>query len=273
MNALTTEIKTRARLLQKLLETRNTAASKRALILSRQRSWEIPESWQLKHCMNLAAADAGFQNWEHARIVLGGEVRPGEDMGDFWHGPEVAVFINHWYASYAEAQQQLRANEAGYLLPYRCQYLVVTGDYLQALGISAAPEFWNVIGHDLVQGYGSASWLNLAQQRLQSSRTERFNANWDATKIMLDLQSTDVEAERVMKSFVKNGRLVSIPEQRKKRLVILRWLVEQLQFERRYVEADINAFLLQFHADFATLRREFIMNGLMERAEGEYWRV
>ncbi|MBC3907647.1 DUF2087 domain-containing protein [Undibacterium sp. NL8W] len=90
---------------------------------------------------------------------------------------------------------------------------------------------------------------------------------------MLDLQSTDVEAERVMKSFVKNGRLVSIPEQRKKRLVILRWLVEQLQFERRYVEADINAFLLQFHADFATLRREFIMNGLMERAEGEYWRV
>lgn len=273
MNALTTEIKTRARLLQKLLETRNTAASKRALILSRQRNWEIPDSWQLKHCMNLAAADAGFQNWEHARVVLGGQAQAGDDMGDFWHGAEVTSFFNHWYASYAEAQAQLQANEAAYLLPYRHQYLVVTSDYLEAMGVSAAPEFWGSIGNDMVQGYASASWLSLAQQRLQASRTERFKANWDASQIMLDLQSTEVEAERVMKSFVRDGRLVSIPEQRKKRLVILRWLVGQLQFERRYVEADINSFLLQFHSDFATLRREFIMNGLMERAEGEYWRV
>ena len=218
--------------------------------------------------MNLAASEAGFQNWEHARIVLGGEAKTGEDMGDFWHGTEVSVFINHWYASYAEAQEQLRVNEAGYLLPYRKPYLVVTSDYLQALGVSAAPEIWNYNGRDLVQGYGSASWLNLAQQRLQSSRTERFKANWDASQTMLDLQSTEVEAERVMKSFVKDGRLVSIPEQRKKRLVILRWLVEQLQFERLYVEADINSFLLQFHSDFATLRRRFIMGGVIGWAVG-----
>jgi hypothetical protein len=46
-----------------------------------------------------------------------------------------------------------------------------------------------------------------------------------------------------------------------------------LQTERRYAEAEINTFLLQFHDDFATLRREFIINALMNREEGQYWRI
>ena len=122
MNALTTEIKTRARLLQKMLESNNAAASKQAIILSRQRNWEMPDHWQLKHCMNLAAADAGFQNWEHARVVLGGQAQPGDDMGDFWHGSGVGAFFNHWFANYAEARAQLESDKHNFLLPYRRQF-------------------------------------------------------------------------------------------------------------------------------------------------------
>lgn len=273
MNALTTEIKTRARLLQKLLEARNVAAVRQAIILSRQHHWEMPETWQLKHCMNLAAADAGFHHWEQARIVLGGAAQPGDDMGDMWHGREVNAFVNHWYATHAEAQARLQYDEHSYLLPYRRQFVVVTSHYLQALGVSTEAALWQVIARDLVAGYGTATWLKLAQQRLQHSRTERFNAGWNATQTMLDLESTAQEAQRVMKSFIRNGRLLSIPEQLKKRLVILRWLVAQLQPERRYEEKEINTFLLQFHDDFATLRREFVKNSLMRREDGWYWRV
>lgn len=273
MNALTTEIKTRARLLQKLLESGNVAATRQATILSRQRNWELPAVWQLKHCMNLAAADAGFQNWEHARIVFGGEARDGDDMGDFWHGQGVGAFFNHWFASYAQAQEQLQFDEHNYLLPYRRQFFVVTADYIQALGLSTEPALWQAMGRDLVAGYGGASWLALAQQRLKSSRTERFNTTWNSARTMLDLESNEAETQRVMKSFVKEGRLIAIPEQRKKRLVILRWLVGQLQLEKRYQEAEINSFLLQFHEDFATLRREFIVNALMQREDGLYWRL
>ena len=83
MNALTTEIKTRARLLLKLLQNQNVAANKRALILSRKQKWELPEEWQLRHCLNLAAVDCGFQHWEQARDILGGKALSDADMGDF----------------------------------------------------------------------------------------------------------------------------------------------------------------------------------------------
>jgi len=272
MNALTTEIKTRARLLLKLLQNKNVAANKRALMLSRKQKWALPEEWQLRHCLNLAAADCGFQHWEHAREVLSGRALAGADMGDFWHGAEVGGYTNHWFSSYAQALTQLQAHPDDYLLPYRRQYVVVGVDYVRALGMNPEDASWDIIGRNLIAGYRSNSWLTLAQYRLQATRVERFEKIWDVQQSKLDLQSTEDEAQRVLKSFVQQGRLIKIPEQRKKRLVILQWLVNQLETTRRYSEAEMNRFFLGFHEDYATLRREMIVNGLMIRQEGVYWR-
>ena len=272
MNALTTEIKTRARLLLKLLQNQNVAANKRALILSRKQKWELPEEWQLRHCLNLAAVDCGFQHWEQARDILGGKALSDADMGDFWHGAEVGGYTNHWFSSYAEALVQLHAHPEDYLLPYRRHYVVVGVDYIRALGVNPDDASWMIIGNDVVAGYGSMSWQTLAQQRLQATRVERFEKVWDVQQSQLDLQSTADEVQRVLKSFVQQGRLIKIPDQRKKRLVILRWLVDQLEATRRYSEAEINSFFLGFHEDYATLRREMIINGLMLRENGVYWR-
>ena len=96
---------------------------------------------------------------------------------------------------------------------------------------------------------------------------------WDARQTLLDLESTDAESQRVMQAFIQNNHLTKIPDQRKKRLVILRWLVNQLQTERRYPESEINQFFLQYHEDYATLRREMITNMLMKREDGVYWRL
>ncbi|MFZ6862169.1 DUF2087 domain-containing protein [Undibacterium sp. Ji67W] len=272
MNALTNEIKTRARLLLKLLESSNNAASKRALILSRKQRWDIPEQWQLRHCLNLAAADCGFQHWEHAREVLSGNAAANTDMGDFWHGAEVRGYTNHWFANYVDAQAQLKVNPHEFLLPYRYQYLVVGKDYISALGMVPDAPAWAQIANDLVAGYASASWLHLAQQRMQASRVERFEKVWDLQQSALDLQSTEAEARRVIKTFIQDGRLLKIPEQRKKRLVILQWLVNQLDVAKKYSEPEINRFFLHFHEDYATLRREMIINGLMVREDAVYWR-
>jgi hypothetical protein len=42
----------------------------------------------------------------------------------------------------------------------------------------------------------------------------------------------------------------------------------------RYSEKQVNEILARFHADTATLRRELVGYGLVEREEGggEYWR-
>jgi hypothetical protein len=79
---------------------------------------------------------------------------------------------------------------------------------------------------------------------------------------------------RVRENFVDAAdRLVSIPVQRKKRLAILRWIVEDFQPGRRYTEADINRIILRRHADFATLRRYLVDEELMQRQRGIYWRT
>lgn len=70
-----------------------------------------------------------------------------------------------------------------------------------------------------------------------------------------------------------NGSLKTIPAQRKKLSVILRHITKSFAPEVRYSEQEVNQVLSRFHEDTATLRRELVGAGLMERHQGEYWIV
>lgn len=84
-------------------------------------------------------------------------------------------------------------------------------------------------------------------------------------------QVEDKEKYKVIKNFFQeNGRLKSIPAQRKKKLIVLEHLVNGLQKGQTYQEKEINEYIKQFHEDFATIRREFIMCEFMAREDGEY---
>jgi hypothetical protein len=79
---------------------------------------------------------------------------------------------------------------------------------------------------------------------------------------------------RVLRAFVRDGRLVSIPAQDRKRQVILRWLVDTcFQEDRAFPERDVNLRLALIHPDVAALRRYLVDAGLMTRTSGEYRRV
>lgn len=78
---------------------------------------------------------------------------------------------------------------------------------------------------------------------------------------------------RVLRAFVTDGRLVSIPAQEKKKLVVLRFLRDQCFAEDRpYQEREVNARLALFHPDVASLRRYLVERGLMNRTAGIYRR-
>lgn len=79
---------------------------------------------------------------------------------------------------------------------------------------------------------------------------------------------------RVLVNFVDAaGRLDGVPAQRKKRLAVLRWLVEDFQPGRRYTEAEVNETISRRHPDFATLRRHLVDEELMQRQRSIYWRT
>ena len=83
-----------------------------------------------------------------------------------------------------------------------------------------------------------------------------------------------VADDRVLENFIDvAGRLTGIPVQRKKRLVVLRWLVEDFQPGRVYAEAEVNRVISRRHPDFAALRRYLVDEELMQRRRGVYWRT
>jgi len=86
--------------------------------------------------------------------------------------------------------------------------------------------------------------------------------------------STDWEPweQKVLETFLEGDRIRQLPARLKKRMVILRLLVGKLEPDRRYTHAEINAFLSAFHPDTASIRREFIVHGLMSRDQEAYWR-
>jgi hypothetical protein len=79
--------------------------------------------------------------------------------------------------------------------------------------------------------------------------------------------------EKVLRTFLDGERIVRLPAKWKKRMVILRWLVEKLDPDRRYPHGELNRILARFHPDVATIRREFIVYGLMDRKDDVYWRL
>lgn len=79
------------------------------------------------------------------------------------------------------------------------------------------------------------------------------------------------ETMQVIRSFITpDGKLKQIPAQRKKKLVVFEYMVRGLEKGRKYAEKEINEYIKQFHDDYATIRREFIMNHYMYREDGIY---
>ncbi|MCU1393657.1 MAG: uncharacterized protein JWM34_2085 [Ilumatobacteraceae bacterium] len=85
-----------------------------------------------------------------------------------------------------------------------------------------------------------------------------------------DDQPADVR--NVLRSFVTDGRITQIPMVAGKRRVVLDWLAQGFEPGRRYSEQMVNLMLGQRHPDTAALRRYLVDEGLLDRADGQYWR-
>jgi hypothetical protein len=78
---------------------------------------------------------------------------------------------------------------------------------------------------------------------------------------------------KVLRDFFDGERLKEIPASRKKRAVVLRQLAREFRADARYRETEVNEVLLRHHPDPATLRRELVGAGLLQRHQSVYWRA
>ena len=84
---------------------------------------------------------------------------------------------------------------------------------------------------------------------------------------------TEAEIAKVLRSYLKDGRLMVMPRAGRKRSIVLDHLAQLFEPGVRYAEVDVNLTLRQVWPDVAALRRYLVDEGLLARAEGQYWRV
>jgi hypothetical protein len=81
------------------------------------------------------------------------------------------------------------------------------------------------------------------------------------------------EQAKVLRAFVRDGRLISIPTSRAKRLILLNLMAAMFEPGLRYEEWEVNALLRRWHPDSAALRRYLVDEDFLGRDHGEYWRT
>jgi biotin operon repressor len=109
------------------------------------------------------------------------------------------------------------------------------------------------------------------QEQLVRGERELEQGASDSTWIEeLDIEDWE---RKVLRDYTFNGRLKQIPTKQLKLLVVLDWLASQFEAGRTYTEKEVHAVLLQYHEDFASLRRDLIEFGYMRRERGgsKYW--
>lgn len=78
--------------------------------------------------------------------------------------------------------------------------------------------------------------------------------------------------QRILDTFVKDGRLVLMPTRRSKRLVVLDHIAQSFELGRTYAEQEVDKVLRSFHDDYAALRRYLVDEGFLTREANVYWR-
>lgn len=79
-------------------------------------------------------------------------------------------------------------------------------------------------------------------------------------------------AERVMRQYVVKGRLTAVPIHAEEREVILRWMADKFEPDRRYTEAEVNELVATYYKNPLTLRRILADNRFLLHTGRHYWR-
>jgi hypothetical protein len=184
VNKALDELKIQAKILLKSARNNQASAIKRLTKYSSTKKDINPlnlayqDIAKLKHCQHVLAREVGFYDWAHAHAILSAKNSKMSDaanhqlptnMGNFWHSHACDSLINLWFSDYKEASEVQREKQDSYLVPFKNQFIVVTQDYIKAIGLASVNQsLWHKIKRNLVSGYNSDTWDIIAYERLRT---------------------------------------------------------------------------------------------------------
>lgn len=144
---------------------------------------------------------------------------------------------------------------------------LTTPELAAALGMPV-----NEIGRHLAV-LGKAGLVTTQQGGRMRLAVERLATAQEALAAMGEPARTDASVPVGIRQFFRDGRLASMPAKRSRQLEVLAFLIEDFEFGQEYPEVEVNAIIARRYGDYATVRRDFIDEGMMTRERGIYRRV
>jgi len=111
------------------------------------------------------------------------------------------------------------------------------------------------------------------------ARTEMLDSTLQALVLQAgdppdaEKQRHDRYRRKVLSTFFEGSRLIQMPAQFKKRLMVLEAMALDFTLHQKYPEVEVNAIITRRYEDYCLIRREMVMTKIMERDGGIYCRT
>lgn len=117
---------------------------------------------------------------------------------------------------------------------------------------------------------GTLAQMHTYLDKLQNLSVEEPATSDDTWMAELGLEEWEV---KVLKTYTHNRKITQIPTKLKKLHVLLRWIAGHFEADKLYTETEVNEIIQAFNPDYATLRRDLVELGYMQRERGgqHYW--
>lgn len=124
-----------------------------------------------------------------------------------------------------------------------------------------------------VTSYKNQYYTMYSLQKKMFERTILDILQEESDEAEIQRQREEAYRQKVIDSFFVYGKLKAIPAQQKKERIVLEVIAQAFEFDRVYTEREVNVLIADYHDDFCTIRRDMIGEGLLDRRDGNYWRV
>lgn len=76
--------------------------------------------------------------------------------------------------------------------------------------------------------------------------------------------------QKVLKTFFRKNRLVKLPVQKKKKMIVLEEFIKKFTPGRKYKEHEVNDIIIKLYDDYCSIRRLMVDEGIMTRENQIY---
>lgn len=124
---------------------------------------------RLKHALAVVAMESGYGSWLDLKRAK--DPAP-EATSVTMYTSAMSDMLNAWFTDY-ESACAAHQRHGGFLLPFKSQYFICSGEGIRLLGLDPADADWKAIGHDWIRPADSTAWERLAQKRLDLIDSEK----------------------------------------------------------------------------------------------------